>query len=110
MAGLAEPYAARVIAATLGIPENEWPMIARDSATLGLAAGVRIREDLPPIEAALGRLYAYADAQRDRGLAASQRQHPPSPPPPNLRPTRQLRHESGNSRPLGAQTDGARAH
>ena len=67
MADFAEPYAARVIAAMLGIPEHEWPVIARDSATLGLATGVRIREDLPRIEAALGRLYAYADAQiRDR--------------------------------------------
>jgi cytochrome P450 len=63
MADFAEPYAARVIARMLGIPESEWPVIARDSATLGLATGVRIREDLPRIEAALGRLYAYADAQ-----------------------------------------------
>lgn len=63
MADFAEPYAARVIASMLGIPENEWRVIARDSATLGLATGVRIREDLPRIEAALGRLYAYADAQ-----------------------------------------------
>jgi cytochrome P450 len=63
MADFAEPYAARVIATMLGIPEHEWPVIARDSATLGLATGVRIRQDLPRIEAALGRLYAYADAQ-----------------------------------------------
>jgi cytochrome P450 len=63
MADFAEPYAARVIAAMLGIGEHEWPLIARDSAILGLATGVRIREDLPRIEAALGRLYAYADAQ-----------------------------------------------
>jgi cytochrome P450 len=63
MADFAEPYAARVIAAMLGIPEHEWRVIARDSATIGLATGVRIREDLPRIEAALGHLYAYADAQ-----------------------------------------------
>ncbi len=62
MADFAEPYAARVITYVLGIPEHEWPMIARDSATLGLAMGVRIREDLEQIEGALGRLYAYADA------------------------------------------------
>jgi cytochrome P450 len=62
MAEFAEPYAARVIACMLGIGEDEWPVIARDSATLGLAMGVRIREDLEQIEAALGRLYAYADA------------------------------------------------
>lgn len=61
MAEFAEPYAARVIACMLGIEEDEWPVIARDSATLGLAMGVRIRDDLEQIEAALGRLYAYAD-------------------------------------------------
>ena len=62
MAEFAEPYAARVIAYMLGIGEDEWPVIARDSASLGLAMGVRIREDLEQIEGALGRLYAYADA------------------------------------------------
>jgi cytochrome P450 len=62
MADFAEPYAARAIAYMLGISEQEWPVIARDSATIGLAMGVRIREDLERIEAALARLYAYADA------------------------------------------------
>jgi cytochrome P450 len=62
MAEFAEPYAARVIAYMLGIGEQEWPLIARDSAIIGLATGVRIREDLERIEAALARLYAYADA------------------------------------------------
>jgi cytochrome P450 len=57
----AEPYAARVIAIMLGIPEEEWPVIARESATIGLALGVTIKRDLPRIEAALERLYAYAD-------------------------------------------------
>src|SRR5262249_53379289 len=61
MADFAEPFAARVIAHVLGIPEREWPLIARDSATIGLAMGVRIRQDLAEIEAALKRLYAYAD-------------------------------------------------
>jgi cytochrome P450 len=62
MAEFAEPYAARVIAYMLGIDEQEWPLIARDSAIIGLAMGVRIREDLERIEAALARLHAYADA------------------------------------------------
>jgi cytochrome P450 len=62
MAEFAEPYAARVIAIILGIPEQEWPTIAAESAAVGLAMGVRIREDLPRIEAALANLYAYADA------------------------------------------------
>ncbi len=62
MADFAEPYAARVITVMLGIPEGQWPVIARDSVTLGLAMGVGINEHLGQIEAALGRLYAYADA------------------------------------------------
>jgi cytochrome P450 len=62
MAEFAEPYAARVIAILLGIPEAEWPTIAAESAAVGLAMGVRIREHLPRIEAALARLYDYADA------------------------------------------------
>jgi cytochrome P450 len=62
MAEFAEPYAARVIAILLGIPEQEWPTIATESAAVGLAMGVRIREHLPRIEAALAALYAYADA------------------------------------------------
>jgi cytochrome P450 len=62
MAEFAEPYAARVIAILLGIPEQEWPTIAAESAAVGLAMGVRIRDHLPRIEAALAALYAYADA------------------------------------------------
>ncbi len=62
MAEFAEPYAARVIAVMLGLPEQEWPVIAHDSAIVGLAMGVRIRQHLEQIEAALARLYAYADA------------------------------------------------
>ncbi|ANI38882.1 cytochrome P450 [Mycolicibacterium vaccae] len=58
----AEPYAARVIAIMLGIPESEWKVIATESATIGLALGVTIRQDLPKIEAALNTLYDYCDA------------------------------------------------
>ena len=61
MTDFAEPYAARVIAIMLGIAEEEWPTIAAESATVGLAMGVRIREHLPRIETALGALYDYAD-------------------------------------------------
>ncbi|WP_455360176.1 cytochrome P450 [Streptomyces sp. SYSU K21746] len=57
----AEPYAARVIALMLGLRESEWPVIARESATIGLAMGVTFRQDLAKIEAALANLYAYAD-------------------------------------------------
>src|SRR5215467_8028746 len=62
MTEFAEPYAARVIAILLGIAEEEWPTIATASAAIGLAMGVRIREHLPRIEAALAALYDYADA------------------------------------------------
>mgnify|MGYP002144065095 FL=1 len=58
----AEPYSARVIAIMLGLPEEEWPVIATESATLGLAMGITLNEDLPKIEAALARLYEYCDA------------------------------------------------
>lgn len=61
-AEFAEPYAARVIAIMLGLPESEWEIIARESATLGLSLGVTIKQDLPQIEQALQRLYEYADA------------------------------------------------
>jgi cytochrome P450 len=71
MAEFAEPYAARVIAILLGIPEDEWRLLAADSATVGLAMGVRIRADLPRIEAALANLFGYADA-----LIAERRRSP----------------------------------
>src|SRR5437763_9219763 len=45
MADFAEPYAARVIAIMLGIAAEEWHTIAAQSATGGLAMGVRRRED-----------------------------------------------------------------
>jgi cytochrome P450 len=62
MSEFAAPYAARIIAIMLGIDEQEWPAIAAESATVGLAMGVGIRSDLARIEAALEQLYAYADA------------------------------------------------
>lgn len=58
----AEPYSARVVARLLGLPEDEWPTIAEHSATIGLAMGVTLQEDLPRIEAALEALFAYCDA------------------------------------------------
>lgn len=70
-AEFAEPYAARVIAIMLGLPESEWEIIARESATLGLSLGVTIKQDLPKIELALQRLYEYADA-----LIADRRANP----------------------------------
>ncbi len=57
----AEPYASRVIAILLGLPESEWRSIAEWSSALGLALGVNLKRDLPRIEAALQGLYGYAD-------------------------------------------------
>jgi cytochrome P450 len=67
----AEPYAARVIAIMLGIPENEWRTIAAWSSDIGLGLGVTVAEDLPRIEEALEGLYGYADA-----LIADRRANP----------------------------------
>jgi cytochrome P450 len=61
MAEFAEPFAARVIAILLGIGEEDWPAIAAQSKTIGLATGVKIGTYLPRIEAALSALYGYAD-------------------------------------------------
>jgi len=71
MSEFAVPYAARVIAILLGIPEEDWATIAAHSGTVGLAMGVQIREHLPQIEASLAALYGYADA-----LIADRRRSP----------------------------------
>lgn len=57
----AEPYAARVIALLLGLPQGEWPTIAASSTTIGLALGVTFGQELPRIETALADLFAYGD-------------------------------------------------
>jgi cytochrome P450 len=61
MSEFAAPYAARVIAIMLGLPEEEWPTIASESAAIGLALGITLRTELPRIEQALANLYTYAD-------------------------------------------------
>lgn len=57
----AEPYATRVLTILLGIPESEWPKIARLASTVGLALGVTFKRDLDKVEAAVAELYEYAD-------------------------------------------------
>lgn len=69
MSEFAEPYAARVICIMLGLPESEWHTIAKWSATLGLALGITLKQDLPRIEEALEGLYHYADQLIDDRLA-----------------------------------------
>jgi cytochrome P450 len=71
MSQFAEPYAARVIAILLGIPEREWPRIAEWGTDLGLSLSIAIKEELPRIEAALEGLYGFADE-----LIADRRREP----------------------------------
>jgi len=61
MSEFAEPYAGRVIAIILGLPEREWPSIAAWSADLGLGLTVDVAAELDRVEAALEGLYRYAD-------------------------------------------------
>jgi cytochrome P450 len=61
MTEFAEPYAGRVIAIILGLPEREWPSIAAWSADLGLGLTVDVASRLDRVEAALRGLYGYAD-------------------------------------------------
>ncbi|MDO5739591.1 MAG: cytochrome P450 [Ornithinimicrobium sp.] len=58
----AEPYASRVLCRLLGLPESEWDHVAHWADDLGKCFGVRIKDDLPRIEAALEGLYGYCDA------------------------------------------------
>ncbi len=71
MSAFATPYAARVTAILLGLPEDEWPRISQAASTLGLALGVGILDELPRIEAALAELLDYAD-----GVIADRRGEP----------------------------------
>jgi cytochrome P450 len=67
MTQFAEPYAARVLAIMLGIPQAQWRSMSAWSTDLGLALGVRIRHDIDRIHAALDGLQGYAeDLVRDR--------------------------------------------
>ena len=61
MSEFAEPYAGRVIAIILGIPEREWRSIAAWSADLGLGLTVDVAAELDRVEGALEGLYGYAD-------------------------------------------------
>ncbi len=58
----AEPYSSRILCVLLGLPEDNWPQVAHWADDLGKAFGIRIKEDLPRIEAALDGLYGYVEA------------------------------------------------
>ncbi|HQR28488.1 MAG TPA: cytochrome P450 [Nocardioides sp.] len=63
----AEPYSARILCVLLGLPEDHWEQVAHWADDLGKAFGIRIREDLPRIEAALEGLHGYvSEVVKDR--------------------------------------------
>lgn len=71
MTQFAEPYATRVVTLLLGIPDEDWRMIADWAGELGIALGVRFREQQARINTALAALFTYADqliATRRRAL------------------------------------------
>lgn len=61
MTEFSEPYATRVVTLLLGIPDEDWRKIADLASVMGLALGIRFREELPHIDAAVEALFAYAD-------------------------------------------------
>lgn len=61
IAEFTEPYATGVICDLLGLPFEKWRELADIAADMGLALGVTFKEDLPKIEAAVGKLFDYAE-------------------------------------------------
>ncbi|MFT4052825.1 MAG: cytochrome P450 [Microbacterium sp.] len=57
----AEPYASRILCFLLGLPDDEWPQVAHWADDLGKSFGIRVRDDLPRIEAALEGLSGYIE-------------------------------------------------
>lgn len=62
MRAFAEPYATRVVARLLGIPEAEWETLAGWSEGVGLGLAVTASRHRTAMEAALEGLSGYADA------------------------------------------------
>ena len=65
----AEPYAARILCQLLGLPEDHWRQLAHWADDLGKSFGIRVKDDLPRIEAALDGLHGYVDDVIERRLA-----------------------------------------
>ncbi|WP_231123465.1 cytochrome P450 [Nocardioides sambongensis] len=61
IAEFAEPYSARILCLLLGLPEEEWQQVAHWADDLGKSFGIRVKEDLPRIEAALAGLTEYVE-------------------------------------------------
>lgn len=58
----AEPYSARIICVLLGLPEEEWPQVARWADDLGASFSINVGAEVPRIEAALNGLHDHLDA------------------------------------------------
>ena len=58
----AEPYAARIICALLGLPDDDWPQVAHWADDLGAAFSIDVGRQVPRIEAAIEGLRGYVDA------------------------------------------------
>ena len=72
IAEFTEPYATGVICDLLGLPFEKWRELADIAADMGLALGVTFQQDLPKIEAAIAKLFAYAEELvADRGANPS---------------------------------------
>lgn len=65
MEDFADPYASRILCLLLGLPESAAPEILRLSSTMGLALGVRFKENEAEIEAATQGLYDFIGAFLD---------------------------------------------
>ena len=61
MAAFALPFAGQALCHVLGLPGSDWPRVAEDAATLGLAMGVDAKRHEPSVNAACSRLFALAD-------------------------------------------------
>lgn len=57
----AEPYASRILCYLLGLPDEQWPQVAHWADDLGKSFGIRVKDDLPRIEAALEGLTGYIE-------------------------------------------------
>lgn len=57
----AEPYSSRIICVLLGLPEQEWPRVARWADDLGRSFAIDVADHVPRIEAALDGLHGYLD-------------------------------------------------
>ena len=67
----AEPYAARIICLLLGLPEDNWPQVARWADDLGASFSIDVGNQVPRIEAALTGLAGYVEE-----VVADRRAHP----------------------------------